>query len=296
MQFNQLSLKHRPIFNKSLSYKQHNLSAYAFENIFIWRGLYKIFWAKINNCLCVFFKDRIGCFLYLPPLGRNFNPTVVHRCFEIMNRHNKNKAISRIENVEKHDTSLFKKLGLEIILGSQDYVCKKADLVRLKGNNFKSKRAAANHFRKNYAFQYRPYRNADKKQCLDLFKLWSGERKLNNKDEIYQSLLDDNLAAFKTALGSYSQLRFQGRIVRINNKLQAATFGYALDRKVFVVLFEVCNLKFKGVAQHIFREFCREQSCPDINIMDDSGLNSLRKVKMSYRPYKTIDNFIVRNE
>lgn len=296
MQFNQLSLKDKPFFDKFLSYKRHNLSAYAFENIFIWSGLYRIFWAKISNCLCVFFRDRIGCFLYLPPLGRNVNPAVAHKCFEIMDRHNKNKAISRIENVEKQDLSSYKKLGFMIILGGQDYVCRKSDLVKLKGNSFKSKRAAVNSFKRKYEFQYQTYRNVDKRECQNLFRLWIEERKSNNKDEIYQRLLEDNFTVFKTVLNSYNQLRFKGRTIRINNKIQAATFGYVLGKNMFVVLFEICNLRFKGIAQYIFKEFCKEQIYPDINIMDDSGLNNLRKVKLSYRPYRTVDNFIVRNE
>lgn len=294
--FNQLSFKDKPAFDKFLSYKQHSLAAYTFENIFIWKRLYKIMWTKIDSQLCIFFRDRVGCFLYLPPLGKVLNANVVRRCFEIMDIHNKNKIISRIENVEKDDIDPYKKLGFEVILGGQDYVCKKRDLVALKGNRFKAKRAAVNCFRRNYEFKYRPYISADKRECVNLYKSWVDERRINNKDAIYQGLLEDNFIAFKGAINSYGKLKFIGRTIRVDNKIQAATFGYALGRSTFVILFEVCNLKFKGIAQYIFREFCKEQTAGDINIMDDSGLDSLKKVKFSYRPYKTVDNFIIRNE
>lgn len=294
--FHQLSLKDKPVFDKFLSYKQHSLSAYAFENIFIWRKLYKIFWIKRDNCLCVFFKDRVGYFLYFPPLAKSFKANVVRGCFEIMDSHNKNKIISRIENVEKEEIIPYKRFGFKVILGGRDYVCKKADLVALRGNRFKAKRAAINLFKRNYEFEYQPYRSSDKTECIDLYRSWIEERKINNKDMIYQGLLEDNFVAFKNAINSYRKLRFIGRTIRIDNKIGAATFGYALGRNAFVILFEVCNLKFKGIAQHIFREFCKEQTVGDINIMDDSGLESLKKVKLSYRPYKTVDNFIIRNE
>ncbi|MFC1709602.1 DUF2156 domain-containing protein [Candidatus Omnitrophota bacterium] len=295
MQLYQLSLKHRSLFDKFLFFRQHDLAAYAFENIFIWQKLYKIFWAKIDNKLCVFFKDRVGCFMYLPPLGRDVSAEVIRGCFEIMDMHNKNEIIARIENVEKQDIGYYKKLGFETILGGRDYVCKKSDLVALKGNRFKGKRAAVNSFEKKYKFQYWPYKNTDKSECIRLYRLWIDERKVNNKDVIYQSLLEDNFTAFKTAIHSYNKLGFMGKVIKINNRIQAVTIGYPLGRETFVVLFEVCNLKFKGIAQHIFREFCREQPFKDINIMDDSGLDSLKKVKLSYRPHKTVDNFIVRN-
>ncbi|MBL7197005.1 MAG: DUF2156 domain-containing protein [Candidatus Omnitrophica bacterium] len=292
---NRLSLKDKLIFDKFLFYRQRSLSAYAFENIFIWRNLYNIFWIKIDRKLCIFFKDRVGCFLYLPPLGKDLNSGVVDECFKIMNRHNKNIIISRIENVEKEDSGFYKKLGFKIVLGGCDYVCKRNSLVDLKGSHFKRKRSMVNFFVKNHSFKYQPYRDANKKGCIALYKLWMNERKTKNNDTIYQKLLEDNFVVFKTTLDCYSKLNFIGRTIKIDNKIQAVTFGYTLGKRGFVILFEICNLKFKGIAQYIFREFCKEQSRQDINIMDDSGLDDLKRVKLSYRPYKTEDNFIVRN-
>ncbi len=294
MQFSRICLKDKPVFDKFLCLNNHRLSLYAFENIFIWKDLYDIFWAKIDQRLCVFFKDRVGCFLYLPPQGKSLGLKTVSKCFEIMDRYNKNRLISRIENTEKKDTSFYKKFGFEIILGGRDYICKRRELVSLSGNRLKRKRAAANFFQKNYCFKYRPYKDEDCQECLNLYKSWSGGRKEKNKDLVYQGLLDDNFTVFKTALGSYRKLGLIGKVIETEKRIQAATFGYALGNS-FVVLFEICNLKFKGIAQYVFREFCREQSAVDINIMDDSGLESLKRVKLSYRPYRKVENFIVRN-
>jgi hypothetical protein len=244
----------------------------------------------------VFFKDAVGSFMYLPPLGGCFNADVVHRCFEIMDDHNKNRLISRIENAEKEEVGPYKKLGFETVLAGRDYVCRKSALVGLSGNLFKSKRASLNFFVRNYKFKYQPYKTSDKRECIELFRFWVAERKQNNPGGIYQGLLEDNFTAFQAALGSYNKLGFKGRTIRVDNEIKAVTVGYPLGQKTFVVLFEVCDLRFKGIAQYTFREFCREQACPDINIMDDSGLESLQKVKLSYRPYKTVDSFVIRNE
>ena len=296
MRFNQLSFKDRALFDKFLSYKQHSLAAYAFQSIFIWKRLYKISWAIIGRQLCVFFKDRVGVFMYLPPLGRCFDADVVRRCFEIMDSYNKNRLISRIENVEKAEAAPYKELGFEDISSGRDYVCKRSALIGLSGNLFKSKRAAINYFIRNYKFEYLPYKTSDRSECVELFKLWVSERKLNNSDSIYQGLLEDNFTAFQVVLGSYNKLGFIGRVIKTGGEIKAVTVGYPLGRKTFVVLFEVCDLRFKGIAQYIFREFCKEQDYPDINIMDDSGLDSLKKVKLSYRPYKIMDSFVIRNE
>ena len=266
MQLAQIRLKDKLIFEKFLSSKEHSLSTHAFENIFIWKSLYEIFWTKIGGCLCVFFKDRVGCFLYLPPLGVNLNRDIISKCFEIMNRSNKNPIVSRIENVEKSAIDFYKKLGYKIVLGSCDYICKKEDLINLKGNLFKKKRTLVNFFIKNYNFNYQPYDSKDKTKCIDLYKSWMKERKAKNNDPIYQKLLEDNFLIFKITLDGYSKLNFIGRIIKIDGEAKAMTFGYPLNKKNFVILFEVCDLNFKGIAQYIFREFCKELDYKDFNI------------------------------
>ncbi|MDD5292147.1 MAG: phosphatidylglycerol lysyltransferase domain-containing protein [Candidatus Omnitrophica bacterium] len=293
MQFRKISLKDKAIFDRFLSCRMPQLSAYAFENIFIWQSLYDIFWAKINKSLCVFFKDRVGCFLYLSPLGKANGEDTVEKCFEIMDGFNNNPVVSRIENAEERDLDFYKGLGYKTVLAGCDYVCKKEALADLKGEAFKKKRALANNFVNKYNFQYLIYKPGDKKECIRLYLSWMKERKSQNSDRIYQGLLDDNFAVFKAMLECFGKLNFTGRVVKIGGRIRAFTFGYELNSDSFVILFEVCDLKLKGIAQYIFREFSRELDYKDINIMDDSGLASLKKVKLSYRPYRTLNCFSV---
>lgn len=293
MQFKRISLRDKSVFDKFLSLRQHRLSAYTFENIFIWKRLYDIFWVKIDKNLCVFFKDKIGCFSYLPPLGKRARPFVLSKCFEVMDRYNKNTDISRVENVEESDLGFYKKLEYKIVLGGCDYICKRKSLIELKGGCFKKKRTAINSFIRNNKFRYQAYISKNKKECIILYQLWMRERKKKNQDSIYQRLLEDNFIAFKTALDYFDKSGFVGRVIKIDNKIEAVTFGYHLSSRDFVIIFEICNLKFKGIAQYIFREFCGEQSSQNINIMDDSGIDSLKRTKLSYNPFKKEGNFII---
>ncbi|MDD5617972.1 MAG: phosphatidylglycerol lysyltransferase domain-containing protein [Candidatus Omnitrophica bacterium] len=294
MQFQKLSLKDKTIFDKFLSKENPGLSAYAFSNIFLWQCIYDIFWLKIQGGLCVFFKDRAGCFMYLPPLGIKNDKSAVGKCFEVMDKFNKNPIISRIENVQEDDLDFYKTSGYEVVLGGCDYVCRRESLIELKGDLFKKKRTLINNFVNKYDFRYLPYEEEDKKECIRLYSFWMQERKQNNQDRIYQGLLDDNFSVFKEMFENYDKLNFTGRVIKIDGKIRACTFGYELTKKSFVVLFEVCDLEFKGIAQYIFREFSSELKHQDINIMDDSGLENLKKVKLSYRPYKMVNNFIAR--
>jgi len=295
MDLKALTIEDKNLVNQFLKRGNHSLSSYAFENIIIWDGLYEIIWKIIQDSLCVFFKDKTGCFLYLPPISETFNKKVTKECFGIMDKINNNPIISRIENIDDADALNYR--DYRLIEGGSEYICFRDDLVKLQGERFKSKRSSANFFAKNYNFESLPYQKKYKQKCIDLYQDWMENRKKNNLDSIYQQLLEDNFFAFKNFLENFDFLDAKGFIVRVDKTIKGMTFGYPLNEKSFVILFEVCDLDIKGMSQFLFKEFCQRQSFEDINIMDDSGLENLRKVKLSYHPYKIINKFVaVRHE
>jgi len=295
MRLNTLNLKDKKLFYRYLKLMRHELSVYAFENIYIWKRLFKIYWLLIEDNLCVFFKDKMGCFMYLPPLAKKTDPLVIKECFRIMDGFNKNKDVSRIENLEAKDIVFYQDLGYEYRHKSDDYLCRKADLGLLKGNKFKSKRACCNYFIKHYKFAYLPFISRYKKDCLKLYDQWAAARKLTNKDNVYQGMLEDSRNCLKILLKDYRCLDIIGRVAIIDKEIKAFTFGFPLNKDTFCILYEITDLSIKGLSQFIFRQFCAElKDYKYINIMDDSGLENLKKVKLSYYPLKVIPAYIVK--
>lgn len=276
---------------------RHELSVYTFENIYIWKGLFDIYWRVIDNSLCVFFQDAIGTFLYLPPLGKKASRAAVEEAFRIIDGFNKNKDVSRIENLEEQDLKVYQELGFKPSQKGVDYleyVCSRQELADLKGDKFKSKRACYNYFTKHYEFKYLPFSKKDGPGCLKLYALWARQRKAKNRDKIYQGMILDSLTCLKTVLKDYARLNITGRVVKINRRICAFTFGFPVNQDTFCVLYEITDLSVKGLAQFIFREFCREmKDYKYINIMDDSGLENLKSVKLSYHPLKLIPAYII---
>ncbi|MDD5465573.1 MAG: phosphatidylglycerol lysyltransferase domain-containing protein [Candidatus Omnitrophica bacterium] len=297
MKLNRLILKDHRLFNRYLALAPHELAAYSFANIYIWRSLYDIGWVVIENSLCVFFRDQTGCFMYLGPLAKEKRPQVVKQAFAVMDSINKNKDISRIENIEEGDLEYYRALGY---LGREkypDYLCLKDDLALLRGNKFKSQRASCNYFIKHYDFDWRKLKLADKDSCLSLFNSWAALRKTQSSDDLYRGMLEDNRKVIKEALDNYKQLGLEGIVVRSDKKIKAFSFGYRLNSDTFCILYEITDLSVKGLAQFIFRRFCRElEDYKYINIMDDSGLENLRQVKLSYKPRRLIPAYIVTGD
>ena len=178
-----------------------------------------------------------------------------------------------------------------------DYLCSRDDLSLFTGNKFKSQRASYNYFIKHYDFEWGKLRLTDKDDCLSLFNSWAASRETQSSGGLYRGMLEDNRKVIKEAFANYKQLGLEGVVVRIDKKIQAFSFGCRLNSSTFCILYEITDLSVKGLAQFIFRRFC--QGLKDykyINIMDDSGLENLRRAKLSYKPVRLIPAYIVTRD
>jgi hypothetical protein len=297
MELKPLHIKNKLLFDKFFNLRHHELSVYAFLNVYIWKGLFDIYWAIIHDSLCIFFKDRLGCFLYLSPPAERSSPQAITAAFEIMDKHNKKRTISRIENIEEKEVDFYKNLGYVCTEKFPEYLCQRRDLVQLRGNRFKSKRACVNYFQKHYHFEYCPFAARYRNDCLKLYDYWMGERQEKYKDIVYQGMLGDSRKCLEVLLDNFGKLNFNSGLVKIDNRIKAFTFGFSLSRDTFCILYEISDLSIKGLSQYVFRRFSAEQkSYHYVNIMDDSGLENLRKVKLSYHPVKLVPAYIATRQ
>ncbi|MCX5707206.1 MAG: phosphatidylglycerol lysyltransferase domain-containing protein [Candidatus Omnitrophica bacterium] len=297
MRLNKLSLQDKKIFNKYLGLSEHELSVYSFANIYIWRKLFSINWSIIEDNLCIFFQNKIAAFLYLAPLGKDNNPEVIKEVFKILTSLNKNPEFAHIENVERKDINFYQGLGYKCSHKSHDYLCKRNDLAALCGDKFKSKRASYNYFTKHYDFEYRSFSPKLKKSCLKLYSYWMKMRASQNQDHIYQGLMQDSRLSLKEALDNYQALDLRGGAVKVGKEIKGFTLGFAINPDSFCILYEITDLAVKGLAQFIFRKFSSDlEGYKYINIMDDSGLENLKKVKLSYHPVRLIPAYIVKKK
>ena len=113
-------------------------------------------------------------------------------------------------------------------------------------------------------------------------------------DTVARYLLQDAESAHRVILHASEKLGLIGRVVWVDGTIRGYTFGFERSANVFCVLVEVTDRTLYGVAQFLFREFCREmEQYTYINTMDDSGLPSLARSKRAYHPVQLIANYIV---
>lgn len=290
---NKLLIGDKELFEKYADRTDRFFSTYSFIANYVWSELLDYYWVIIDDHFCLFCKTKDTFFMPIPPLGKAVSKKTVVECFKLMNELNKNKSYTRIEDISQNQVKFFDDLGYEIKEKGHEYICEQKGLTDLTGDSYKAKRALCNYFEKNYKFDYRKFRQQDRDSCLALFRIWQASRaKEHAKDDYYKALAEDSYNAHKKAMERFRDLELAGRVVVVDNKVSAYTFGYQLDDETFVVLFEVADLTIKGLSQFIFREFCKNMNkYKYINLMDDSGLENLKKVKLSYHPVKVERTF-----
>ncbi|MBI5407392.1 MAG: DUF2156 domain-containing protein [Nitrospirae bacterium] len=291
-----------PLIDRLLSSEETMLSAYAFVSHYLWSDLFHFYWGILDDHLCLFAQYNDYLYMPIPPiLSENpFSPFekgglrgILRKVFSIMQAVNKNKSVSRIENIDAAQIEAFISLGYNVTSGEGEYVYLREDLATLKGDPYKSKRAMCNHFIKNYHYSYEPFQAQFADDCIQLYEVWKKRKRERASDAFSPLLSEDASLAHRQAIMQYDALQLTGRVVRINNRVEGYLFGFKRREDIFCILLEITNPDIRGLAQFIFREFCRElDGYTYINALGDSGLENLRRVKLSYRPSKIVPSYI----
>ena len=298
MQLHLLTLKDKPIFDAHAHQTCTRLSHYAFAPIYVWQEHFQFYWTLLADYLCIFAKQGDDYFMPILPMPPEIDNrsylNIINKAYQFMLASNRNPHIARIENVPEEMISFFEKNGFRATLKETEYLYETEALARLRGDHYKQQRHAYNNFFAKYpSAKLRPYRPADQDECFALYDRWRERRSEKSDDPIYNAMLDDSRSAHRIGISHADALGLLGRVVRIDGEIRGYTFGYPLDGGTFCVLFEITDLGTKGLAQFIYREFCKElmNTYRWINAMDDSGLENLKRVKHAYHPIQLIPSY-----
>ena len=273
----------------ALALHSRQVSSLAFVNLFSWQDFFTFKVEEIHGALCVFASQPAGMFLYWPPLAGEIPLAAVDACFERMNGFNKGGSLTRIENVAEDELKYFDDKKYSARLRGHEYVYSREDVASLEGNDYKSRRGDVNAFGRAHGrtHVFRVYRAEDFNACAILFDRWLDGRFEKHDNEVYRHMLVENRMVHRLVLAHAGRLGLVGRVVEVEGRVVAYTFGYRLNKDTFCVLFEVTDLSIKGLAAFVFHRFCRDEALTGftwINAMDDFEAQHLAQTKMSWRP------------
>ena len=298
MQLQLLTLNDKPIFDEYARQTGTRLSHYAFAPLYVWKAHFQFYWALLSEHLCIFAKQGEDYFMPILPMPcapeNRSSRHVIRTAYQFMLASNRNPHIARIENVPQALRTFFEKDGFRATLKETEYLYETAALSELRGNRYKPQRHSYNVFVTKYpSAKLCPYTPTDQDACLALYDRWCEMRSEKSDDPIYNAMLIDSRSAHRIGVSHADALGIVGRVVHIDGEIRGYTFGYPLSKETFCVLFEITDLSIQGLAQFIYREFCKELAGTYrwINAMDDSGFENLKRVKCSYYPSQLIPSY-----
>lgn len=297
----------KSVLEKYLEKMSVDISDYTFAANYIWLANSSGFYTIINKCFCFFVMSGGELTMLLPPIGKKkqIAPTIL-ACFEIMNTNNSSAYYARIDYVqssmleELEEFELMENYVVEKKL--VDYVYEVDALINLRGNSYHTKRTEINKFVKTYPDHRMepldPLKH--KEQIMNLFNKWVADRvKYMPKEEADAFLegIHQERHAIKRMLEYYERLSLIGLVIYIDDELKGFTVGECINADTATVVIEKTDFEILGCAQFIFREFSKllkeHYRVSYINVGDDMGFENLRKVKMSYRPFKLVPKYTI---
>jgi uncharacterized protein len=295
-----LAASDRALFETAMKGSRTELSSHAWATWMIWKDHFKFYWKVRDGRFCLFARYGDGLFMPLPPIGGHPTGAIIRHCFDTMESINTNPDVSRIENIDEDHVPDFQNLGYVVKAKEREYLYDRKALALLTGDRYKAKRWACNRFMRDHQddlVRFERYRSADLNECLELFFRWrrqaSESASISEKDRERMMMLEDAASVHRRAFEAHSDLGLTGRVVRLNGRIVGYTFGFPLRPDIFCVLLEVADREMTGLSAYLFREFCRELSgYSTIHAMDDSGLDRLRRAKLSYHPSKILSSYI----
>ena len=260
---------------------------YNFTTLFLWQDIFDMEFKIEDDILYIRSgKDRKS---YLFPCGSGdlkgaVNTLLKEEEIQFYSLSEENKAYleelmpGRFEFFERRDDG--------------DYIYLTESLATLKGKKLSAKRNHINRFvAENPDWRYETITSENIREVEIMHDKWC-----EIVDDGSKKGLSEESEVVKKALEYYEDLGLSGGLIRLGGEVIAFSLGDRLNDKTFLVHIEKAFSEITGAYQIINREFVLN-NCMDfefVNREDDTGDESLRKAKLSYRPYEIVRKYIAK--
>jgi uncharacterized protein len=288
-----LTINHKTLIEDFLKRFPPQISELTFTNLFIWRRYYQFRIAVHRGFLTLLAHPPESAPFFLSPSGAGDLKSWGIDGRDFLTDHGFPSSFARLSKSVFTELSAIPGLKGFPDRDNSDYVYLTRNLTGLSGNRYHGLKNHINQFVKMQTWEYLPLTPALVGQCLDLEEAWCQLRQCPASP----GLLNEEEAIIE-ALTHFEVLDFKGGVIRVAGKIQAFTFGEALNPETVVIHVEKANPEFPGLYPLIQQQFLEGEwkEFPYVNREQDLGLEGLRKAKLSYHPEFMIDKYKVVQE
>ncbi len=302
---NKLTIEDRGFIEPYLNGFEHETSGLTFSSLYMWRNINNFCWQKIGEYLCISGISHLEMekgiklpFMHIPlAADGKYNPKTLRETIlearEIFESKGQPFSIRLVPSHMMDFLSQAFPEGLEVTDDREnyDYVYRKDDLIELKGRNYHAKKNHLNYFKANNEYTYEVMTPEHTDEAMAFIRAFDEHKDIPASE---MQFLEMEERAMTDALRNVGDL-YRGGIVRIDGKIEALYLWGRLGAYTAVEHVEKANAQYRGLYQLINNEFCRNlpEHIKFVNREEDMGLQNLRKAKLSLKPSKLVQKFIV---
>lgn len=295
MEFTEITLNDKPLFDKYLKLHNIQVSELTFTNLFAWRYFYRFKYSEINGLLCIIATPCKSESYALIPIGQ-LNEELFDETYAKLKEYFMKKGWRPVfRKISDSELVYFKshiKSQDDIIYDrdNSDYVYNTSDLISLKGKKYDGKRNHLNKFKKNNEYSYVPLDCSLISECSRIMEEWCKSKNCNCQEGDYCERY-----ANLEILNNFKYLGCKGALISVNGRFEAFSVGEFMNPSTAVIHIEKADTRIEGLYPFINQQFCEREWNESIyiNREQDLGIEGMRKAKMSYNPVMMVDKYTV---
>jgi len=281
LQLKQFTLSDKEMVEKYLSIDNYINSEYSFVTWYGWQWLYAHRHTIIENCLCVFGKTKdSGRGFVNFPLGKKDDiKRAILFLVNYFNKKNKPLVLMSVSDImlkTLDEIGLLHHFKVENERDREDYVCLRQNFTLLSGKKLHRKRNHYNYFIENYNAVLTPISDDMIPECQKMLAQIIEDRSISPHSE---------LSVTNVLLKNRNALGLQGSILHVDNTPMGVILGEDRSDNVIIHIAKA-NVSYRGASVALFKLFLEQNftQCQYVNLMDDMGIEGLRRSKMGWRP------------
>lgn len=285
-----VTLEDKPWMDQLFAMSQRDALEYNFTNTFVWRSIYKLRVGRMGDRLLMLSDPENPTFLFPPGRGP------LEPVMEKMAQDARLAGVPlKFHTVLPQDKAWLEaaypgRFLFEEYRDGADYVYERERLATLTGKKLAAKRNHINRFLENHPdWRYEPLTEANREDARQMNLVWCKEARKRQMSD-----LGGEYCAVEQALRHFDALGLSGGLIRAEGQVVAFAIGDPLNEDTFLVHFEKAFAEIQGAYPMINQQFvlhhCMEYTY--VNREDDTGVEGLRKAKLSYDPHHLVEKYI----
>ena len=292
MEFKPIEKKDKALFDEYLRRQCYENSHFTFINFYMWRKLFQVHFAVIDDLLFVMSKWQGKTYLLQPFCSADkFSEAIEYQLGWCRD----NACPFLALDVDKQAAEFYRDYGglkIEDDRDNYDYIYETKELIALSGRKYHAKKNHLNSFWRTYPHaEYLPITKEIIADCQKMTDEWTKLRHAELPDD---PLIIGECEAIREIFSDFEYFGVKGGALKIDERIVAFSFGEQLNPEMTVIHVEKADPEIRGAFAAINQAFAREwQGYRYINREEDMGIDGLRRAKESYKPCRMVEKYIV---